>query len=154
MIFTVIITGCDSVNDDRIPYAPVRVTFSTVGVWNTYVKTGATSVNRFIKQDKIPTNFPYTALDETGYGGLLLVGDILGEEQVYDLCCPVEVRPTVRVYVPANETYARCPECGSTYEVFTNYGMPLSGPAARAGYALKRYHIVNGGPGEYKVITR
>lgn len=150
-IFT---SSCDTLNDERVPYAPVRVTFTTEGMWNIYGVTGATSAKRYIKADRIPAGFPYTALDETGYGGLLVVCDIMGDPQVYDLCCPVEVRPNVRIYIPADETHARCPQCGSTYEVFSNYGIPLSGPAAERGYALKRYHVIYGGAAEYLVITR
>ncbi|MDE5786488.1 MAG: hypothetical protein K2H98_08165 [Duncaniella sp.] len=147
-------SSCDTINDERVPYAPVRVTFTTEGMWNIYGVTGATSAKRYIKAERIPANFPYTALDETGYGGLLVVCDIMGDPQVYDLCCPVEVRPNVRIYIPADETHARCPQCGSTYEVFSNYGIPLSGPAAERGYALKRYHVIYGGAAEYLVITR
>ncbi len=148
------LSSCDSLNDERIPYAPVRLTFTTEGMWNIYGVAGATSSKRYIKSERIPANFPYTALDETGYGGLLVVCDIMGDPQVYDLSCPVEMRPSVRIYIPADEVHARCPQCGSTYEVFSNYGVPLSGPAAQHGYALQRYHVVYGGAAEYLVITR
>ena len=151
-IFT--LSSCDSLNDERIPYAEVRLTFTTEGVWTIYGVAGATSSRRYIKSEHIPTDFPYTALDQTGWGGLLVVCDIMGDPQVYDLSCPVEMRRDVRIYIPADEVHARCPQCESTYEVFTNYGVPLSGPAARNGYALKRYHVVYGGPAEYLVITR
>lgn len=152
-IAAVALTACDSLNDDRVPYAPVRVTFTTQGMWDLYGVHGAASWSRFIKYEKIPSGFPYTMLDETGYGGILLVCDIMGDEQAYDLCCPVEVRPTVRVNI-TTDMVARCPECGSTYEVFSNSGIPLSGPAVTHGYGLKRYHVVSGGAGEYKFITR
>lgn len=146
--------GCDSLDDDRVPYAPVRVTFSTEGVWDVYGVHGATSWKRFVKKDKIPVGFPYAIHDETGYGGLLVVCDIMGDNQVYDLACPVDIPAVSQVVIRQGETVAWCPKCESTYEVFSNYGIPLSGPAARHGYALKRYRIVYGGPGEYRVITR
>lgn len=154
IVIAAVMPACDSLDDDRVPYAPVRVTFTTEGMWDLYGVHGATSWNRYIKYEGIPYGFRYAALDETGYGGLLMVCDIMGDEQVYDLACPVEVPRISRISIPEGETTAKCPECGSTYEVFSNYGVPLSGPASRHGYGLKRYRIVYGGPGEYRVITR
>ncbi len=154
MVMAGVMQACDSLDDDRVPYAPVRVTFTTEGMWDLYGVHGATSWKRYIKSESIPYGFRYAALDYTGYGGLLVVCDIMGDEQVYDLTCPVESPRISRITIPEGQTVAMCPECKSTYEVFSNYGVPLSGPAARHGYGLKRYHIVFGGPGEYRVITR
>lgn len=151
------LAGCDSVDDDRIPYCEVHLTFTTVGDWNLYgVHGDAAAYNRYILASgtRIPSNFPYTALDRTGYGGLLLVADVLGDLHAYDLCCPVECRPEIRIEIPAGELYARCPSCGSTYEVFSNGGMPRTGPAAEKGYALKRYSVSSGGALCYRVVTR
>lgn len=150
-------TACDSVNDDRIPYAEVYLNFPTVADWNIHgVKGDAAAYNIYVYQGntKIPSNFPYTDLDRTGYGGLLLVNDVMGNSLAYDLACPVEARPLVRLHVPSGQVYAECEMCGSTYEIFTNYGMPRSGPAADKGYALKRYSVTSGGALNYKVVTR
>ena len=92
--------------------------------------------------------------DRTGYGGLLLVTDVLGDLHAYDLACPFEVRPNVRVSIPEGELFARCPSCGSTFDVFQNRGNPISGPAQERGYALRRYSVVSGGATEYRVVTR
>lgn len=92
--------------------------------------------------------------DRTGYGGLLLVTDVLGDVLAYDLACPYEARPGIRVSVPKGELFAECPVCGSTYDIFTNYGKPRSGPASDKGYSLTRYSVVSGGATEYKVVTR
>lgn len=149
--------SCHSVDDQRIPYAEVHLTFRTVGDWNIYgVKGAAADHRRYIltPQEHIPSDFPYTALDRTGYGGLLLVTDVLGEVLAYDLACPYEARSTVRVEVPDGELYAKCPVCGSTYDIFTNFGKPSSGPSADKGYSLTRYSVVAGGATEYRVVTR
>lgn len=151
------LAGCDSVDDDRIPYCEVRLVFKTVGDWNIYgVKGDAADYQRYIHTPalNIPSGFPYTALDRTGYGGLLIVSDILGDLHVYDLCCPYECNPQIRVDIPAGELFAECPSCGSTYEVFSNGGLPRSGPAADRGYALRRYSITSGGALNYRVVTR
>lgn len=151
-------SSCDSVDDNRIPYAEVRLTFPTVGDWNIYgVKGDAADYCRYIytPKERIPVDFPYTALDRTGFGGLLLATDVLGELQAYDLACPYEIMPTVRVEVPDGQTYARCPKCGSTFDIYgATHGNPLSGPAADRGYSLKRYHVISGGPTEYRIVIR
>ena len=149
--------GCESVDHDRIPYADVHLTFHTVGDWNIYgVQGDAASYRTYIfnSKERVPSNFPYTTLDRTGYGGLLLVTDVLGDLHAYDLACPYECRPNVRVSVPADELFARCPSCGSTFDIFQNRGNPMTGPAQERGYALRRYSVVSGGATEYRVVTR
>ena len=149
--------ACDSIDDSRIPYAVVHLSFHTVGDWNIHgVKGDAADWQTYIFNDRerVPFDFPYTALDRTGFGGILLVTDVLGDLHAYDLACPYEARPTVRINIPDGETFARCPSCGSTFDIFMNHGNPLSGPAADRGYGLARYSVVSGGATEYRVITR
>ncbi|MCM1522449.1 MAG: hypothetical protein NC039_07345 [Muribaculaceae bacterium] len=153
----IFISGCDSVNDDRIPYAEVYLNFPTVADWNIHgVKGDAAAYNIYIRQGntRVPSNFPYTDLDRTGYGGLLLVNDVMGNSLAYDLSCPVEAQPTIRLHVPADQAFAECSTCGSTYEIYTNHGMPRSGPAADRGFALQRYSVTSGGALNYKIVTR
>lgn len=151
------LTACgDRVDDDRIPYAPVRIPFQTIGVWELYGVAGATAHQSFVKSEGRPAGFPYTALMETGFGGVLLVSDILGDPQAYDLACPVEQRYNVRVEVDTKENVARCPVCGSTYDIYSNYGNPLSGPAINGDhrpYGLKRYHV-SASSTDYRIVTR
>ena len=139
-------TGCKHLDDDRIPPVAVRLSFPTVGDWNYYGISGALSYKYYIysSTDRVPTDFPYTALSSTGFGGILLCGDILGNYVAYDLSCPVEAKYNIRIEVDRNENIARCPHCGSTYDIFTNYGHPLSGQAADRGYGLRRDYV---GPG-------
>lgn len=151
--------SCDTVDDDRIPYSEVYLCFHTVGDWNVHgIKGDAADYGIYVfdrpNRVLIPASFPYTDLDRTGFGGLLLVNDVLGNTLAYDLACPVEARRNVRLRVPAGELYAECPECKSQYEIYTSYGYPKSGPAAQKGYALRRYSVVSGGALNYKVVTR
>lgn len=104
-------SGCHSVDDDRIPPLPVYLAFTTVGMWDTYGVAGATFHRRFILTERlrVPENFPFTALSQTGYGGILLVSDILGDPQAYDLACPVEVRQDVRIRVDSEKMSPNVP---------------------------------------------
>ncbi|MDE6495368.1 MAG: hypothetical protein K2L30_03925 [Duncaniella sp.] len=150
-----VLPSCDNVNDERIPYAPVYITFTTEAEWRLYGTPAASDVRRFIKSEKLPARFPYTAMSETGFGGVMLVCDALGENRAFDLACPVEVSQKVRIYVPEGEINAQCPVCGSTYDIMSGYGHPLSGPAQKDGYWLKTYRVsYTGRPLEYIVVTR
>lgn len=145
--------ACDKVDDDRIPPYPVYVQFQTQADWNVYGVSGACDYKYFIKEKRTPSNYPWTALTETGFGGILLVSDIHGNPQAYDLACPVEAQRTVRVVVDTDLQKARCPQCRSVYDIFTNYGLPVEGEAAAKGYALRHYHTGTGYQGQYLIIT-
>lgn len=146
--------GCKHIDDQRIPPAPVNLTFNTIAEWNAYGVTAALGSRRYIKSEKVPANFPYTALSMTGFGGVLIVGDILGAPRAYDLACPVECKADVRIVVDNAAANAYCPKCGSVYDIFTNYGTPLSGPAHEYGYGLQKYYVGAGSQGQYMVVLR
>lgn len=144
--------ACDKLNDDRIPPAAVRIAFNTVHEWDYYGTPAALSYRYFIREERIPSDYPWTSLTYTGFGGVLLVGDINGDPQAYDLACPVECKYDVRVQVDTKTNTARCPKCHSEFDIFTNYGHPLSGPAAADGYGLRVYRVAPGSQGEYLVV--
>lgn len=148
------LSACHSIDDDRIPPMNVYLNFNTVGDWTLYGVPGAGSYRSFIKRDRVPSGYPYSALSATGFGGVLLVGDLHGQPVAYDLACPVECRSDVLIKVDAQALNAECPVCHSTYDLITNYGYPLSGKAAEKGYGLQRYHVAPGRNGEYMVVTR
>ena len=108
------LSSCDRLDDDRIPVTPVNITFQTQADWDIYGVPGALSWKRFIRELRQPANFPYTEMTYTGFGGILLVCDVLGTPQAYDLACPVERSRDVRVNIdPKDEYLAVCPKCGS-----------------------------------------
>lgn len=142
-VCVVCLSSCSRVDDHRIPAVDVNIVFTTEGVWARYGVTAAGEHKRFIRTAtmKVPADFPFTANTFTGYGGVLLVCDMLGSPQAYDLSCPVEVKPDIRVEVNEYGGEAVCPKCGSRYDVFMGYGRPVSGPAADKGYGLTVYHV-------------
>lgn len=148
-------SSCKRVDDTRIPSVPVNIVFSSDGMWATYGVGGALQHRNFIRTNNLkePANFPFTANTYTGYGGVLLVGDTYGNPLAYDLACPYEVKPDIRVVVDDEALDAACPVCGSTYDVFFGEGRATSGPAADRGYGLTRYRVMDGGTLNYRVIT-
>lgn len=139
------LASCDKANDERIPYSTVYLPFS-IGTWSVYGLSGAGDFAYFIKSKGVPAGFPYAAMHETGFGGVLLVMDYLGTPLAYSLACPVERNPDIRLSITDNaegKPVAACSKCGSTYDVFSNFGTPLSGDAHAHKYALTRYKVTS-----------
>lgn len=69
----------------------------------------------------------------TGYGGVLVYAapsanpdNLSGVEyQAYDMCCPNELDPDVRVWPDSTGIYAVCEQCGSRFDL-SSYGMAAS----------------------------
>lgn len=148
------LAGCRHVDDDRTPPAGVWIVFATEPEWTKYGVPAALDHREFILSEGIPAGFPYTAMMQTGYGGVLLAGDINGRPAAYDLSCPVENKPDVRIRVDDERNDAYCPRCGSRYSIYSNHGLPTEGPAADSDnpYALRKYTIAAGPNGEFRVV--
>ncbi len=149
-----LLCSCHHIDDDRIPPVPVHIAFNTIGDWHTWGVSGVGQPRTFILEQHQPAGFPYTALSQTGFGGVILMGDIHGNPVAYDLACPVEARQSTRLFFVEEDMTLECPVCHSTFECVTNYGQPLSGEAANRGYGLRIYHVIPGLSGEYMIITR
>ena len=153
--------GTSDLDFNRIPYSRVYVPFTTIGDWHNYGVSGALQSRRYIKGENTPSGYTYTLASYTGYGGILLACDVNSNVVAMDLACPVELNPTVRVSVDSETNMAKCPKCGSTYDVFNlngaGVGVPTSGPAINANgnksYALTLYAVVYNVDGRYALIT-
>lgn len=149
-----LLPGCQQLNDERIPTYAVSIDLGNPGIWSAYGVVNYGQYNYFVLPMRLPQGFPYNMYSATGYGGVLLImgfDPALGEPAplVYDMSCPVERLPDVRVYVdPESPTFeAVCEECGSHYDVANAFGAPTSGPALSMKYALTPYRVLpsNGG---------
>lgn len=146
--------GCTTIDDNKIPSMPVSLNLASVSLWDTYGVAGYGEWRIFIRSLGEPRNFPYTDKSATGYGGLLIVSGFnpftleAGVPMAYDLSCPVEAKPDVRVKMQESESmpFAVCPVCGSHYDVVERGGSPTEGPALQRKYGLRRYE---GRPGAY-----
>lgn len=70
---------------------------------------------------------PPTETSAIGYAGVLIVHGLSPNQfYAYDLSCPVENSPNIRIvgYDPLN---VRCPKCQTKYEVLLGSGAVLSG---------------------------
>lgn len=159
-----VLAGCQSVDldDERIPRSPVYVPFTTESEWHLYViggymgEGGAMQARRFIRSERVPSNYQYPDYSYTGYGGLLLTCDALSQLHVFDLSCPVERQPSVRISI-GQDLMAHCAKCGSSFDVYgieRTAGSPAGGVALSNGYSLRAYRIVFGVDGRYALLTR
>lgn len=156
-VMLILTAGCDSVDDERIPAVPVSLNLASTPLWDTYGVSAFGDYRSFIKTLGIPRDFPYSEKTYTGYGGLLIVCGLnpftleAGVPMVYDLCCPVECKPEIRVEMQNQGAVpeAVCPVCGSRYDVVERGGSPVSGPALQDKYGLRRYEARPGAYGGY-----
>lgn len=160
--FLLTLASCNTIDDNRIPSMPVNISIADIGLWNVYGVSGFGNHREFIKTSstRIPSGFPYNDNSATGFGGVLLISGMdpftttTDIPLAYDLACPVERNPEIRVYID-NDTYvAVCPQCKSTYDVTMGGGAPLSGEAmtGKYKYGLKKYDCYPTSYGGY-VIT-
>lgn len=150
------LAGCHSIDiKNQVVYGRVYVPFKTVGDWEIYGVSGALQSRRFIRWERVPANYPFTDVCSTGFGGVMLACSVNGDFLVYDLACPVEHSQSTLVYIDESN-YARCPKCGSLYDVFqldTSPGYPVGGPALDHGYGLTPYNVAFGADGNYALLT-
>ncbi len=161
LFFVMLTAACSSVDDERIPNMAVNINLADAGMWNIYGVAG-TGVHRdFIKELRQPAGFAYTDQTATGYGGVLLIGGMdpftatPNIPLAYDLSCPVECQPNIRVIIDDTNLEAVCPVCGSHYDVVMAGGSPTSGPAltGKHKYALRRYTCRPGQLGGYFITN-
>lgn len=85
-------------------------------------------------------------IQATGYGGVLVYAapssnpdNLSGiEYQAYDMCCPNELDPDVRVWPDSTGIYAVCEQCGSRFDL-SSLGMAAS-ESNPSKENLKRHH--------------
>lgn len=121
--------GCESEYFSRIPNSTV--------VWECDINLTDIKLNPIYGyQTYTSTSIVGRAL---GYGGLLVFH---GNDAfyAYDLACPYEVSRTVRVSV-FNTLQAKCEKCQSVFSIYDGTGAPVSGPAQKEGYYLRRYTV-------------
>ena len=158
------LSGCQSVDNERIPNMAVNISLADAGVWNTYGVSGFGSHRNFIytgSGNSQPTGFPYKYGSATGFGGVLLIegmdpfSAVTATPLAYDLACPVERKADIRVTISSEDYVAVCSQCHSTYDVTMGGGAPISGEAAtgKYKYALKSYRVVASGNGGYVIIN-
>lgn len=137
------ISGCEKIDNHRLPPANVNIVFMTSGDWVNYGVAGPGQSREFIKSKLLPAGYPYKESEFTGFGGVVLICDPNYNYYAYDLACPVECKADVRIEWETGTTQAGimyCPKCGSRYDVYS-FGAAISGPALEDRYGLQPYNV-------------
>lgn len=165
ILFTLLVAvafqSCNTVDDNRIPSYPVNLNLASPDLWSIHGVSGYGEFKLFIKELRIPKDFAYTDRTVTGYGGVLLISGVnpftleAGVPMAYDLACPVEAMPDVRVSIQTDGLVpeAVCPKCGSHYDVVERAGSPISGPAFSSKVGLRRFECREGQFGGYLIVN-
>ena len=154
IIILTICWGCSDVDNNRVPLTSVRIEVTLAQQQNRsyWANVPATFVT-FLKPN-VPYGFPYTISSTTGYGGVLQVCGFDNHLFAFDLSCPFEHNPNIRIEIDESSLNAHCRECGSVYDVFYGSGAPISGPSAVNTYALRKYNITYiSSTGSYMIIN-
>lgn len=84
---------------------------------------------------------PRISGEATGYGGILVVSGFNDQLFAYDLSCPNEKKPTVRI-VPSDNGTATCPTCNTLYDTANGSGNSIKGAQK---LILQRYRCLRTG---------
>ena len=79
--------------------------------------------------------------ERAGYGGVLVVHDMLGQYKAFDRACPYEASQSVTVVVDDDVLYAVCPKCGTKYEIGVANGVPNG----TSKHNLRQYSVILSG---------
>lgn len=153
--------GCNTIDDDRIPLMPVNINLMSDALWTTYGVSGYGDYRIFNRETREPRNFAWSEKTATGYGGVLLISGVnpytleAGVPLAYDLSCPVERKPDIRISIQSDGQIpvGVCPKCGSTYDLTERGGSPVSGIAKSENVGLSRYECRPGSYGGYLITN-
>lgn len=131
-LFLSLLFSCEDPNQTRIPYALVNMNLNLSTQFPTFTNVYDTLIFS-------TPRYGYVGQDYVGYGGILVVvglGDSGSQYYAYDLCCPYEVDPKIRVFTDETGRYAKCKVCGSEFYIADGWGRVSKGPSK---WGLKRY---------------
>ena len=128
-IISLFLISCDDTYISSIPDYPVYLELNLITTYPIF----RNSTNR-----SLTFITPITAVERTGYGGILVYSGFDGAYYAFDMSCPYEHLSTVRVY-PNGVGQAVCEKCGSVYDIGFGIGNPSSGKSREV---LKKYKTI------------
>jgi len=129
--WVVLLTGCEDNYVSSIPDYPVFIDIDLrLAPYNTTLKNNNNSYELF-EQPRMGKELT----ERVGYGGVIVYADFEGKFCAFDLACPHESLPSVKVK-PNGLGQLVCDSCGSIYDISFGIGHPTTGPSKEG---LKRY---------------
>ncbi len=138
-LLCLLLSACTGNNLSSIPDAPVYLQLNLLTTYPTfYGSYGEQIYTEGGKTHYRKQSFPLREADRTGFGGILICSNYEGKYCAFDRACPHEAQRKVCVEVE-NALYARCPHCGSKFDIYTSeFAFPVTGPAKQG---LKKYRV-------------
>jgi nitrite reductase/ring-hydroxylating ferredoxin subunit len=125
--------SCDDSYKSSIPDFPVQLNLDLTTTYPTF----RNSYNKYLIFER-----RISVTDYIGYGGILVYTGFDGGYYAFDMSCPYEVKPSIRVH-PNDKGQAICDSCKTVFDI--SYGIgnpvpnPVTGKAALAKETLRRY---------------
>jgi nitrite reductase/ring-hydroxylating ferredoxin subunit len=130
LLFLFLISCGKEEQQQTVPFAPVYFRIDLIGLDHSL--KNPLSYKVFTETDR------RTPTDRMGFGGLLIVSSIDGNEIfAYDLACPFEGRQDITV-TPTNAGEAVCSTCGSVFVTMFGFGTAKSDVTSKP---LQRYRV-------------
>ncbi|MGN0186513.1 MAG: hypothetical protein ACI392_02040 [Paludibacteraceae bacterium] len=128
VLSAVFLSGCKNNVVSTIPSAPVSLEFNILRDAPTLNAIGG--VATFVT--------PKYAYQYLGYGGIVVFHDFEDRFVAFDLACPNEIDPNVRVNVDSIPE-AICSKCGAIFDIGYSRGYPIAGECR---YPMKQYNVM------------
>lgn len=138
-----LLAGCDGVNNSSVPPNPVHVEIDTrIGAFVNFIPT---ALNDYVTVDRTGyhyngNTYPLGAMDATGYGGVVVYIDMMGNYTAYDMACPYCAQRARRQSCVIDGIFAICPHCGEEYDLGSGTAVPTKGSIRET---LRRLKIIN-----------
>ena len=126
LLLATVFAGCKNQATTSIPSTKVELEFN---ILNENLNAPGT-VATFIK--------PRYSNEYVGYGGVVFFHNFDDSFAAYDLACPNEVDPQVRLNVDSIVGEAICPKCGAVFDIGYARGYPVQGDCK---YIMRPYRI-------------
>lgn len=148
VVSLLLLSACNDPNINRIPKVPVFLRLNLTTNYPTF----RDNINDTVVVIRPRLGYEYE--DAIGFGGVLVlvgIGEYGTAYYAYDLSCPFEAKPNIRVF-PDAEGNATCKVCGSKFYLTDGWGRVTKGPSK---WSLKRYKadFINSVGQEYIIVT-
>ena len=128
LLLAMVFAGCKNQTTTSIPSTRVELEFNILREAPLLNAMGG--VATFIK--------PRYSNEYVGYGGVVVFHNFDDSFAAYDLACPNEVDPQVRLNVDSIVGEAICPKCGAVFDIGYARGYPVQGDCK---YIMRPYRI-------------
>ena len=119
-----------------------------------YLRRNIISTNLLSPGSYLYITVPELSSDRLGYGGLIVVYTYDETEPycAFDVTCPNEATPTIRISEPDDLLICTCETCGERYNLMFGLGTPMDGISK---YGLKKYTAyIDPNNDQYIIVTQ